>query len=251
MIGILTLSPLYAEIVPASECGRLKSSIYYTPSLTEKVVRCGNQNLNAVKNYNGKIITSCGAIRATLNMEGAGTVFDQDGGAKQVLRIQGRNRYSREPASICPAGFGRGNVCLNPYKVIAAGRGYKTGDVIFVSRTKGMRYPLYPGQRRSDWATHDGNWIVGDSGSAIGGAGRFDFFSGFTDFHDPVNPLAKLGLGRSSNFSYCRVPENQARQVRTANNFPKLTPTVMAQLLNKAVAPRQYASEEFASPAAR
>ena len=217
----------------ANSCEPARTSIYYTPTMNQEKVVCNRRPIHTVVNYKGQIVRDCKKLIALLNEEGAGVVRDQDGTFQGAYTYQGPNRFALSGKTNCPMGFGnRPDICLNPFRTLAAhmGSGYKRGDVIFVPQTVNMKYPLYPNQPQSEWATHDGYWIVGDSGGKIVGRGRFDFFSGSMDWRDPQNPLTKLGFGDKQT-TYCKVTSEKALSVKKQLGFPGLSPEIQTALL--------------------
>lgn len=211
-----------------------QTSIYYTPTMTTERVTCGNQVLNAIVDSRGRTIRDCATIRARLNEQGAGVVRDSRG-RFEAAYVYSAGNLTPTRSTQCPIGYGaRSNICLNPFKTIAAhlGAGYKLGDVLYVPKTVGMRYPEYPGQPAEAWATHDGHWIIGDVGGKIKGRGRFDFFSGTMDWRDPQNPLSRLGFGDAKNIPFCKVNETRSRQVHAQTGYPGLSETQRVALLD-------------------
>jgi hypothetical protein len=217
------------------------TSIYYTPTMSTETVRCGSQVLNAIVDYKGRTIRNCSRILALLNEEGAATVRDSRGQYQSTYVFRSSNLFKKTSSPTCPMGYGnRDNICLNPFKTLAAhmGAGYRTGDTIYIPQTVNMKYPLYPNQPESEWAIHDGYWVIGDSGSKIRGRGRFDFFSGSMDWRDPKNPLTRIGFGDAKNIPFCRVTAARAEAVKNNLGYPGLNSSTQVALLTNAATPQ-------------
>lgn len=251
----------------------MTTTVYYNPTMSTEKVRCGGgkrwvrtgrgrghyvQNegatYNAIVDHTGRTIRDCKTIRAALKMQGSATVFEnfdingRPSRAVAIYKVTGKGGIGKEtldPETACPAGYGRENICLNPFKMVAAPPGYQAGEMIHVPDTVGMKYPEFPGQPKSEWAIHDGNWIVGDSGSAIQankrhGLGRFDFFSGLMHWRDPNNPLtnnSKNDFGKSTHKKFCKVDADTARKIRGQQSYPNFPETLLAGWLNGVSSP--------------
>lgn len=129
-------------------------------------------------------------------MEGSGLVTHN--GREYLINFAGRkygsNYYMRVDRSICPWGVGQENLCLQPFMSIAADpRFYRSGDIIFVPAIAARKLRLPNGQ------IHPGYFMVSDTGSAIRGLGRFDFFTGAYDAFAKDNPFRRLNLTSSAN----------------------------------------------------
>ena len=87
----------------------------------------------------------------------------------------------------CTYGLGVDYLCLLPYHTIAADLSeHKVNDIIFVPRTKGLILP--------DGSTHNGIFVVRDTGGAFRGIGpqRVDFF--IANESDSSNVFKRAGF---------------------------------------------------------
>lgn len=124
--------------------------------------------------------------------------------------------------SVCRYGMGDSSdptqsfkiMCLDPFYSVAADTAiHPLGTVIYIAAVRGTVLP--------DGSTHDGYFVVRDSGGNIDGRGRFDFFTG--DFRlNASNPFSNLGLGGDANFDYQIVSNSDAKAVRLRRGFPLL-----------------------------
>jgi len=124
--------------------------------------------------------------------------------------------------SVCKHGMGDSSdpkqsfkaMCLDPlYSVAADTSIYPLGTVIHIPAVRGTQLP--------DGSTHDGYFVVRDSGGNIDGRGRFDFFTGDLGLN-ARNPFSNLGLGGEVNFDYEVVSNSEAQAVRLRRHFPLL-----------------------------
>jgi len=127
----------------------------------------------------------------------------------------------------CPQGMGVRNICLDPYRSIAADpRFHKIGDVIFIPKLRGQKLP--------NDEIHDGYMVIRDTGGRIKGKGRFDFFIGFDDWRGHL--FTRLGLSdvETSRFEYLEATAEIAEKVRQFRRFPlapkKVHETALAKL---------------------
>lgn len=141
------------------------TSFYYTPDA--KVI-CGR--------YYAKNERPCAKFIEDANMQGSGI---------QSPGILYRYKQSpRELGNGCKTTFGFAGTCLIPYVSIAADPSYHNmGDYISMPAMKGKKVTLADGRV----LTHPGYFRVDDTGGAIDGRTRFDFYTG------------PLGLGQKRN----------------------------------------------------
>ncbi len=199
-------------------------TLYYIPDYDQTSLSCASQK--TIKDDKGKkIVTVCKNVFDDCLMQGTCQV--RQGPNKILLNVGavvgGERRFTTIKNSICVYGTGSTKslnngiktMCLDPnYSVAADLEIYSIGTVIHVSAVEGMTMP--------DGSIHDGNFIVRDSGGAIKGYGRFDFFSGFS-FHKAENPLAQIGLGdKSTNLPYTVIEGDEAVEILKKRNFPSL-----------------------------
>ena len=154
-----------------------------------------------------------------------GTCQIQQGSKKVLLNVSairdGERRFVVIEDSECVYGGGdrRDKVkgykimCLDPYYSLAADLTiYNLGDVIYIPSAVGIILP--------NGSTHDGYFVVRDSGGAIKGYGRFDFFSGFDS---SFNPLKMAGFSdKDNNVPYYLVMGSEAEQFLRKRNFPSI-----------------------------
>jgi 3D (Asp-Asp-Asp) domain-containing protein len=141
------------------------TTFYYTPDA--KVI-CGK--------YYSKNEKPCAKFITDANMQGSGI---------QSPGILYRYKQSlRELGSGCKTTFGYAGKCLIPYVSIAVDPNYHNmGDYISMPAMKGKKVTLADGRVLS----HPGYFRVDDTGGAIDGRTRFDFYTG------------SLGLGQKKN----------------------------------------------------
>lgn len=123
-------------------------------------------------------------------------------------------RFKAVDTDRCPYGLGVSQICLDPFYTVAADLKYhKIGDVLFVDKLKGLKLP--------NNEIHSGYVIVRDSGGAIKGPDRFDFFTGTFHFTDPRNTVSKEGFSSTTNsYSYKIITGPKADEIRKLRNFP-------------------------------
>lgn len=84
----------------------------------------------------------------------------------------------------CETAKGASGNCLIPYVSVAADPAYyQMGDIIEMPSMKGKEITLPSGRKMK----HPGYFIVEDTGGAIRGRNRFDFFTGGHDMHNKHN----------------------------------------------------------------
>ncbi len=199
-------------------------TLYYIPSYDQSSLNCSESKV--IKNDHGKELMSvCKNVYDNCLMQGTCQIRTGD---KKILInvgpvIENEQRFSIIKNSICIYGTGNTPVkskkttvmCLDPYYSVAADLTlYSVGDVIFISSIAGLVLP--------DGTVHDGYFIVRDSGQAIKGYGRFDFFTGFT-LNKSENPLAQTGFGdRNTHSHYEIITGDKAEEVLKKRNYPLL-----------------------------
>lgn len=124
----------------------------------------------------------CPAFKEEVRMQGSGTMS-----GNQVYTYTGKLRDIGE----CDTAIGAAGECLIPFVSIAADpRYYSMGDVISMPAMKGKEIPLPNGKKM----IHPGYFIVHDTGGAIKGPNRFDFFTGSYDDHNSNNVFGYDGF---------------------------------------------------------
>jgi 3D (Asp-Asp-Asp) domain-containing protein len=199
------------------EEGRIIPTIYYFPVFNEDKQGCATGEKKTMFSHRGQVLmTVCGRTFRACLMEGSCKII-QNGVAHDVnYSGQRQNQYQFDYIDNgCKYGRGIAGYCLDPYYTVAADPNlYRPGDVIYVPAVKGLKLP--------NGQTHSGFFIVRDTGSAIRGKGRFDFFSGLQGPSEGQNPFVLLGLhGKIVKFPYMRIVGARADQVRTTRAFPR------------------------------
>ncbi len=141
------------------------SSIYFVPHL---------------KDY-CKTPTPCKDFKKEVRMQGSGTIP-----GNKLLTYNGKTMSLGD----CDTAFGASGKCLIPFISVAAdARYYSMGDVIQMPGMKGKIIPLPNGKKM----VHPGFFIVQDTGGAIRGKNRFDFFTGSFGVDDSRNVFGIQG----------------------------------------------------------
>lgn len=127
---------------------------------------CGSQRAVAARTSHYFIPRVSSPRDRRCAMEGT-CVYSQNG--KEMIYNYGSTPRLRNKEQ-CPSGRGAAGRCLTPCESIAADLSiYKAGTTIFVPALKGVQ---------CGGKTLDGYFTVADTGGAIHGHGRFDFFVG-------------------------------------------------------------------------
>ncbi|KHD89732.1 MAG: murein transglycosylase [Bdellovibrio sp. ArHS] len=228
-IVALLLLPLFlvsCAVSKSSDGFGLTPSIYYKPTIVQANNKCSpSQMRDVVTPQDAKLTALCEADYKQCLMQGS--CFVQTDGVTTSYNyhstIEGVPRFVEVDLSTCPFGYGSYGDCLDPYFSVAADLSYhKVGDVIFVPRLVSAVLP--------NGEIHDGFVIVRDSGGAITGRGRFDFFTGFYNHLAKENTLAVLGFGDTKNrFDYREATAEEAQATRERRHFPGLRPSVLAE----------------------
>jgi 3D (Asp-Asp-Asp) domain-containing protein len=201
-------------------------TVYYLPVYGEKR-NCPKAEYSVMKDDSEKkLVVLCKDEVANCAMQGSCFYLDESGVTlfayrKMVkIKIPETQKIISQPRfrknknfEMCPQGMGAHNVCLDPYRSVAADPLYhKIGDVIYL--------PLLRDQKLPNGETHDGYFIVRDTGGAIKGEGRFDFFIGFDDYHGHLFSKLNLAGKKPDQFIYHLVPDDIAEKVRVGRRFP-------------------------------
>ena len=149
-------------------------TIYYV--VDENTFSCIGQYLNV--SYLGTERTSlytpegefleevCTRFSKALAMEGTGIL-------KNGKTVNWAGNYKYSVVKTCKYGIGAQKLCLIPFYTIAADlKVYSLNDAIYIKEAQGLKLP--------DGTTHNGLFLVRDTGSAFVGVGdsRIDIFSG-------------------------------------------------------------------------
>lgn len=193
---------------------------------TDKASQCDQSselNLKKAKNNIVKI-NVCRQVLKGCTLQGS--CYIKLDGVKTLInyhkKVNGVVQFMLVDRSVCKHGLGDSSdpkqsfktMCLDPFYSVAADTAiHPLGSVIYIPAVRGTVLP--------DGSTHDGYFIVRDSGGNIDGRGRFDFFTGDVGLN-ASNPFSNLGLGGESNFDYQVVSNSDAQTVRVRRKFPLL-----------------------------
>lgn len=124
----------------------------------------------------------CPKFRRQVRMQGSGTLP-----GNRVLTYTGKIRS----LGSCQTAVGAAGKCLKPYISVAADpRYYSMGDIIQMPSMKGVVISLPNGKTM----IHPGYFIVEDTGGAIKGPNRFDFFTGSAGLLNKQNAFGPKAL---------------------------------------------------------
>lgn len=201
-------------------------TIYFVADYSANSSQCNETaDLNIRKNKNDIArVSVCKNVYKGCALQGS--CYIQFEGKKTLInyhkKVNGVIQFMKVDQSVCRHGLGDSSdkkqsfkaMCLDPFYSVAADTAiYPLGTVVFIRSVVGTRLP--------DGSTHDGYFIVRDSGGNINGKGRFDFFTGDLGLN-ASNPFSVLGLSGESNFDYVIVSGVEAQQVRELRSFPLL-----------------------------
>lgn len=199
----------------------LSPTLYFIPILDIKSenINCGENERRPIKNIQGQVIAQVCETDYRICVKQGTCILNEPRGMRIVNFTTRRGKiplFSGKIKKQCPYGLGFKNVCLDPYYTIAADlKFYKLGDVIFVPSARGIKLP--------NGDTHDGYFVIRDSGANLKSERRFDFFTGFDHDTEAFNVFKKMGLDNKENrFKFEKAPERIASKVRTKRNYPKL-----------------------------
>lgn len=206
----------------------LSPALYFIPILDVKRVDvdCRDNEKQPIKNIQGQTITEVCESDYRMCVKQGTCMLNEARGMRIINFATRRGKVSLVSDKIkkeCPYGLGFKDVCLDPYYTVAADlKFHKLGDVIYVPSARGTKLP--------NGDTHEGYFIVRDSGSNLKSEKRFDFFTGFDHDTDASNIFKKIGLDTSENrFKYEKAPEAIAAKIRTKRNYPKLNRKQIAE----------------------
>jgi 3D (Asp-Asp-Asp) domain-containing protein len=233
-------APQMPPITGLKQSGYGIGTVYYLPVYGEKR-NCPKNEISTVKDEQEKILTQlCKDEVYNCAMQGSCFYLGKEGvrlfAYKKMVKVevpetkkiisQPRFRLNQS-FTICPQGMGAHNVCLDPYRSVAADpKFHKIGDVLYM--------PILKDQKLPNGEIHDGYMIVRDTGGAIKGEGRFDFFIGFDDYHGHLFSQLNLSNKKENTFVYHLVPEDIAEKVRVSRRYPlaplKVHETAIAEM---------------------
>ncbi|MBO9665553.1 MAG: hypothetical protein J7501_01910 [Bdellovibrio sp.] len=143
---------VFSEIGYSSMCSNnvARSSTYFIPKMSDY---CSGS-------------TPCPKFRRQVRMQGSGIMP-----GNKLLTYTGK----KLKMGSCGTAFGASGACLIPFISVAADpRYYRMGDIIQMPSMKGKVIQLPNGRAM----VHPGYFVVQDTGGAIKGRNRFDFFTG-------------------------------------------------------------------------
>lgn len=200
-----------------SEKGTVTPTVYYFPVIDEDDGDC-SKKIDMRDSKGKKLIRICRTTQSACALQGACAIV-QDGELRS-FNISGRAEkhdiFFEMTEHDCRFGYGVKSSCLDPFYTLAADMSiYKPGDVIYIPSVRGLKLP--------DGTDHSGYFVVRDSGRAIVGKGRFDFFSGYYHWRSGDNPFSKIGLtSKKTKIPYYRIRGDLAKTVQAARGFPRL-----------------------------
>jgi 3D (Asp-Asp-Asp) domain-containing protein len=197
----------------------LKPTIYYHPLIVDEFNNCRSGEWTSLRNKDGvQLMRVCSTTYKTCTLEGSCQIQRDEVIRSFNYEGKGNGYYTffEIKEGGCVFGYGVKSTCLDPYYTLAADLDFhEVGSVIFVPKVKGTKLP--------NGEFHTGFFVVRDSGGAIKGAHRFDFFTGSLHWNDSRNPFRGLGLADpNKRFAYYRVSGATASQVRRDRAYPLL-----------------------------
>lgn len=213
-----------------SEAEKIKfitPTIYYVSDYSNTANQCGDDVEIKLRKGKDSIVTMHLCRRVYKGCKMQGSCYIKIDGQKTMINYHkklasGMTQFMLVDISLCKYGMGDSSdskqsfkaMCLDPFYSVAADTAiYPLGTVIHIPAVQGTVLP--------DGSTHDGHFVVRDSGGNIDGRGRFDFFTGDLGLN-ASNPFSALGLGGEVNFDYKVVSDGEAQAVRKRRKFPLL-----------------------------
>lgn len=150
-------------------------------------------------------------------------VIERLHGYNYVGKIDGRYAFQEIDLKSCAYTYGASGWCLSPnFSVAADPKYHQPGDVIYVPSLAGTRLP--------SGELHDGYFIVKDTGGAIKGPDRFDFFLGLRRNVRRDHPFLLLGLNdKKSGLVFQKVFGREAEAIRNRRRFSHKLPRAKIQ----------------------
>jgi len=174
----------------------------------------GNERSEVLDPSGEPIATVCTRFFKVLCMEGTGVLKDR-GQGKLTINWAGNKRF--KIVKKCIYGLGVGSYCLLPYHTIAADlKAHKVGSIISIPRAKGLVLP--------DGSTHNGIFVVRDTGGAFRGIGpkRIDIFVGKETDYDNVFSRAGFHHRRPEKAYRLDGPHRELAIEKLKEKFPNL-----------------------------
>lgn len=133
----------------------------------------------------------CPAAKAEAIMQGSLQI--KRGDQRYIYRYTGK---SEKVNTGCATTTGAAGICLTPYIHVAADpRHHRMGDLIYIPQLAGVLVPHPAGGTMA----HPGYVVVADTGGAIKGENRFDFFIGEMPWNSARNPFGPAGLAMTDD----------------------------------------------------
>jgi len=197
--------------------GLIKPTVYYFPVINEDQKTCNSKV--PLLGPKGEVLAQvCQSSLSSCSLQGACALIQNNTTRSFNIngRVLGRDRFFETTNTQCKFGFGVKKSCLDPFYTLAADLTiYQPGDVIYIPRVAGLRLP--------NGSKHNGYFIIRDTGRAIKGHGRFDFFSGYYGWKNSENPFIKLGLGsKSTQLPFYKISGPTAKFILASRGFPLL-----------------------------
>lgn len=197
----------------------LHPTIYYKPTIHVDLSKCTVEDQRSLISPVGTVLqTLCRPDFRNCLMQGSCFVETESSVKSYNYHSErdGIYRFVEVDLKKCPFGYGVRGSCLDPFFSVAADLTiYKPGDVIFVPALVGIKVP--------GGEVHDGYLVIRDSGGAITGPKRFDFFTGFYSHLNRENTFARVGLGDADrSFDFRLASEEEAIKVRTSRAYPRV-----------------------------
>lgn len=150
-----------------------------------------------VKTPGGKVIaTVCSRYYRFLTMEGSGLLSDR-GQGKLTINWAGKFRFKIQKRCKMGHGISPKDCLLSHHTIAADPKIHKVGDIIYIPSAVGLQLP--------DGSTHNGYFIVLDTGGAFIGVGqqRVDLFVGLEN--DSNNVFRNAGFHHRSPIQAYKV----------------------------------------------
>jgi 3D (Asp-Asp-Asp) domain-containing protein len=189
---LVTLSPhFYSQFanpgsdshVPSSRTC-LKATNYFLPS--NENYSCTNNEKIKVNISATETVKICPAAKAAAELQGSLQLMHK--GSNYIYRYTGQTEKIK---TTCTSTTGAAGVCLMAYLHVAADpKFHAMGDIIRIPQIRGTLIPRPDGK---GLMAHPGYVIVADTGGAIKGPNRFDFFIGKMAWDSPTNPFGPAG----------------------------------------------------------
>ncbi len=201
----------------------------------KQVVNCARQGTCILVERSGKAKTKSRGEKASSKI---GWYPEKRLAFNFVAKRNGEYIFRQINLNKCKTGFGSSGSCLNPlYSVAADMRFHKPGEVIYVPDIVGTRLP--------NGDLHDGYFVIKDSGGAIKGRDRFDFYLGIRAGSFRRHPFVKLGLGdKRSRFAYHKISGLTAQVIRDRREYYPDTKAQKIQAELEIPAPNLTESEQ-------